>query len=81
MAFIAASTFVGSCLARREKTYRVFDLLGIGAIAALMMLGGFTLAYWSNFEIKTGFGVVDGFIWLLVVMVAAALVVKKQDAL
>jgi hypothetical protein len=45
------------------------------------MLGGFALAYWSNFEINTGFGIVDGFTWLFVVMAASAFVVRKRDAL
>ncbi len=32
LAFFAACTFVGSFLARKEKKYRVIDLIGIGAI-------------------------------------------------
>jgi TPR repeat protein len=79
--YIAASTFVGSYLARREKKYRLSDLVGIGTIAALLMLGGFTLAYWSSFKINAGFGIVDGFTWLFLMVIVSALVVRKRDAL
>jgi hypothetical protein len=79
--FVAASTFAGSYLARHEKKYRAFDLVGIGTIAALLMTGGFALAYWSGFEINTGFGIVDGFSWLTLTALASIFAVKKQDAL
>lgn len=79
--FVAVSTFVGSYLARHEKKYRTLDLIGIGSIAAALMLGGFALAYWSGFEINTGFGIVDGPAWLVIIVLASIFVVKKQDAL
>jgi len=81
LSFVAASTFVGSYLARREKKYQASDLIGIGSIAAALMLGSFVLAYWSGFEINTGFGIIDGFTWLIIIALTSMLVVRKGDAL
>jgi hypothetical protein len=81
-AFIGASTFVGSALARKEKTYSAFDLVGIGAIALIFISGGFVLAYWSGFQINVaGYATVDGFNCLVVALVLGLFVVRKQDAL
>jgi hypothetical protein len=81
LAFFAACTFVGSFLARKEKKYRVIDLIGIGAIALIFIFGGFALAYWSGFQTNVLDYTIDGFDWLLVGLVAALFVTRKQDAL
>jgi Sel1 repeat len=81
LAFAAASTFVGSYLARREKRYSALDLVVIGTIASLFAFGGFALAYWSRFQINAVYVVVDGFDWLLIAMFVALFVTRKSDAL
>jgi hypothetical protein len=63
LAFVAVCTPISSYLPRTEKGYRTFDLVIIGAVSAMLVLGGFALAYWSKFQINMGFGVVSGFGW------------------
>jgi len=82
LAFFAVATFVGSYRARREKKYRVLDLFMIGMIAALFIFGAFALAYWSEFEISVpGLGTMDGFNWLIIAMILAPFLTRKEDAL
>jgi hypothetical protein len=77
--FFASSTFVGSFLARRDKKYRVVDLLGIGAIAAALIAGGFWLVA------RSGVGIsmfdIDGRVWALLGIAVGAIIVRKKDAM
>ena len=79
--FFGTATFVGSFLARKEKAYRAIDLIGIGSIAAILVALSFMLAYWTGFRVIFEGYVIDGFYWVLIGMLTALLVTRKQDAL
>jgi hypothetical protein len=81
LTFFAVGTFVGSFLARREKNYRALDLIGIGSIAAVLIFCGFAVGYWSPFQINIEGYAIGWFDWLVIGMVAALFVTRKQDAL
>jgi hypothetical protein len=76
LCFFASSTFVGSFLARREKKYRAADLLGIGAIAVVLIACGLA---------RSGVAIsmldIDGRIWALLGIAVGAFIVRKKDAL
>ena len=56
--------------------------MGIGAIALIYLLGGFALAYWSGFQITVpDYFVIDGFDWLVIGIILAPFVTRKEDAL
>jgi hypothetical protein len=79
--FVGAATFIGSFLARKEKKYSTVDLLGIGAIAAVLIVTGFAVAYWSDFHIRLFGYSLSGVEWLLVGMALAVIVTRKRHAL
>jgi hypothetical protein len=79
--FFGTATFVGSFLARKEKAYTMIDLMGIGSIAAILVAVSFMLAYWTGFRVIFEGWMVDGFYWLLIGMLTALLITRKQDAL
>jgi len=79
LCFFASSTFVGLFLARREKKYRAVDLLGIGAIAVVLIACGFWLVARSGVAISM-FDI-DGRVWALLGIAVGALIVRKKDAL
>ena len=79
--FFGTATFVGSFLARKEKAFTVIDLIGIGSIAAILVAMGFMLAYWTGFRVIFEGWIIDGFYWLLIGMLTALLVTRKENAL
>jgi hypothetical protein len=79
--FFGTVTFVGSFLARKEKAYRMIDLIGIGSIAAILVAMSFMLAYWTGFRVIFEGWIIDGFYWLLIGMLMALLVTRKENAL
>ena len=79
--YAGASGFMGSLLARREKNYRPFDLVGIGAIALVLIAAGLALMYWSGFWMRLFDVEVNGVVWALLGALSAVVVVRKQDAL
>jgi hypothetical protein len=79
--FFGTATFVGSFLARKEKALRMIDLIGIGSIAAILVVVSFMLAYWTGFRVIFEGWIIDGFYWLLIGMLMAFLVTRKEDAL
>jgi len=81
LSFFGFATFVGSFLARKEKKYRAIDLVGIGAIAAVLIAVGFALAWWSSFRIMLFGYTLNSYSWLIVGIIAAAVVTRKKDAL
>jgi hypothetical protein len=79
--FFGTATFVGSFLARKEKALRMTDLIGIGSIAVILVVVSFMLAYWTGFRVIFEGWIIGGFYWLLIGMLTALLVTRKQDAL
>ena len=79
--FFGTATFVGSFLARKEKAYRMIDLIGIGSIAAILVAMSFMLAYWTGFRVIFEGWIIEGFYWLLIGMLVALLVTRKENAL
>jgi len=49
---IALSPSAGSLIARREKGYRVVDLIGIGSLALILIAAGLGVMMWSGFSIR-----------------------------
>ena len=73
--------FVASVLARHEKGYSAKELIGIGAIAAILTAGGLALMVWSGFLINL-YGVsIQGIYWALIGIVTAIVAARKKDAL
>jgi hypothetical protein len=81
LCFFGVATFVGSFLARHEKEYGLKDLIGIGAIATILVVAGFALMFWSGFRIIYSGYVIEGPYWLLVGIVTALLITRKKHAL
>jgi hypothetical protein len=72
---------MGSLIARREKTYRAFDLAAIGAIALAIIAAGSALMIWSGFWMRLFDVEVNGLVWALLGALSAVVVVRKEDAL
>jgi hypothetical protein len=81
LGFFGAATFFGSFLARREKKYSALDLVGIGAIALVLLIAAFGLMLWSGFSLALDGVLIPGPYWVAVGMVTALLVTTKQHAL
>jgi hypothetical protein len=81
LCYAAASGFMGSLLARREKNYRPFDLAAIGAIALVIIAAGSALMIWSGFWMRLFDIEVAGVVWALLGALSAVVVVRKEDAL
>jgi hypothetical protein len=81
LSFFGTATFVGSFLARKEKAYRAIDLIGIGSIATILVAASFVLAYWTDFRVIFEGYVIDGFWWMLIAILTALLITRKEDAL
>lgn len=81
LCFFAVATFCASFLAKREHQYKVTDLLGIGAIAAVLTVAGFALVIWSGFWISLDGVVIEGRYWALIGMLVAIVTAKKSFAL
>ena len=81
LCYCGGSAFMGSLLARREKSYRAFDLVGIGALAFLLIAIGVALMVWSGFRMRIGGFQVGGVEWALLGVFVTIFVVKKEDAL
>ena len=79
--FFGTATFFGSFLARREKKHSALDLAGIGAIALVLLIAAFGLMLWSGFSLSLGGVLIPGPYWVVVGMITAVLVTKKQHAL
>jgi hypothetical protein len=79
--FFGTATFVGSFLARKEKAYTLIDLIGIGSIAAILVAVSFMIAYWTGFRVIFEGWIINGFYWLLIGMLMAPLVTRKENAL
>jgi hypothetical protein len=80
LCFFGVASFVGSFLARHEKDYSVKDLIGIGAIATILVAVGLWLMIWSGFWINLFGVVVEGRYWALVGIITALVVTRKKDA-
>jgi hypothetical protein len=76
-----ASGFMGSLLARREKSFRPLDLAGMGAIALVTIAAGAALMFWSGFEVRLFDVEFNGIFWALLGAVSAVAVVRKEDLL
>jgi hypothetical protein len=79
--FFGTATFVGSFLARKEKGHSTTDLIGIGSIALVLVIASFGLAYWTDFRVVFEGYIIDGFYWVLIGILTACVVTRKQDAL
>jgi len=79
--FFGTATFVGSFLARKEKAHGTIDLIGIGSIASVLVATSFGLAYWTGFRIVFEGYVIDGFFWVLIGILTAFMITRKEDAL
>ncbi len=79
--FFGTATFVASFLARKEKAYRAIDLIGIGSIATIFVAASFVLAYWTDFRVIFEGYVIGGFWWMLIGILTALLITRKEDAL
>jgi hypothetical protein len=79
--FFGTATFFGSFLARKEKAYTLIDLIGIGSIAAILVAVSFMIAYWTGFRVLFEGWIINGFYWLLIGMLMALLVTRKENAL
>jgi hypothetical protein len=81
LCYAAASGFMGSLLARREKSYRAVDIAGIGALALALIAAGSVLMIWSGFWMRLFDIEVNGVVWALLGALSAVVVVRKEDAL
>jgi len=81
LCYWGGSAFMGSLLARREKGYRASDLVGIGALAFLLIAAGLGLMVWSGFELRIGGVHVGGVYWALLGVLVTIIIVRKEDAL
>jgi hypothetical protein len=81
LCYWGGSAFMGSLLARREKGYQAFDLVGIGALSLLLIAIGVALMVWSGFQMRFGGLQVGGVEWALLGAFVTVFVVKKEDAL
>jgi len=81
LCYAGAAGFMGSLIARREKGYRVIDLLGIGAIGLFVIAAGLVLMAWSGFSMHAFDVEIGGVAWALVGAISAVVVVRKEDAL
>jgi hypothetical protein len=81
LCYWGASAFMGSLLARREKGHRPIDIMGIGAIALVLIAAGSALMVWSGFWMRLFDVEVDGLVWALLGALSAVIVVRKEDAL
>lgn len=79
LCFLSAATFVGSYRARREQSYCLKDLAGIGATAAVLCGAGFALMLWTGWRITIYGLVIPGFIWAIVGIVIAVVTTTKKD--
>jgi hypothetical protein len=57
------------------------DLIGIGSIAGVLIFCGFAIGYWFPFQINIEGYAIDWSAWLVIGMVTALVVTRKQDAL
>jgi hypothetical protein len=79
LCYWGAAAFMGSLLERREKKYRPFDLVGIGALSLVIIAAGAALMIWSGFRMRL-YGVeVEGVVWALLGALSAVVVVRKED--
>jgi hypothetical protein len=81
LCYWGASAFMGSLLARREKSYRAVDIAGIGALALALIAAGSALMIWSGFWMRLFDIEVYGVVWALLGALSAVVVVRKEDAL
>jgi hypothetical protein len=81
LCYMAAAGFMGSLIARREKRHRARDLIGIGALALILIAAGLAIMRWSGFSMHL-FGVeIGGVAWALIGAFSAVVVVRKEDAI
>jgi hypothetical protein len=81
LCFASVSTVVGSVLAKRQKSYRATDLIGIGTIGLVLLVAGLALMIWSGFYLRIFDVEISGLVWALVGAGVGAVVVRRQDAL
>jgi hypothetical protein len=81
LCYAGAAGFMGSLIARREKGYRVTDLVGMGTIGLFIIAVGSALMMWSGFSMRAFDVEIGGVAWALLGAVSAIVVVRKKDAL
>jgi hypothetical protein len=81
MCYAGAAGFMGSLIARREKGYRVVDLIGIGSLALILIAAGLGVMMWSGFSIRVFDIAIGGVTWALLGALSAVVVVRVRDAL
>jgi drug/metabolite transporter (DMT)-like permease len=72
---------MGCLLARRKMAYRVIDLVGIGAIAMVLIVAGVALMAWSGFSLRLFDVQIGGVTWALLGALSAVVVVRAKDAI
>jgi hypothetical protein len=81
LCFFSVATFVASFRARRDHNYSPKELVGIAAIAIVLLVAGLALMEWSGFWLDL-FGVpVEGTGWCFVGILVAVLTAKREHAL
>lgn len=77
----AAAGFAGSVISRQQNHYRLFDLVGIGALAIIVFGVGLVLMVWSEFRLSLFDVRIEGVVWAICGALSALFVIRPRDAI